>query len=73
MEKQKIEFIEEYEKIGDGDYRWRDNHGELIRCKDCVHWIPGVITDNDDFIPPRCRRNSGGWSADEFCSCAERR
>ena len=46
---------------------------ELVRCKDCKHWIPGKITDKDDFIPPRCKRNSGGWSADEFCSNAERR
>lgn len=45
---------------------------ELVRCKDCKHWIPGKITDKDDFIPPRCKRNGGGWSADEFCSNAER-
>ena len=46
---------------------------EVVRCKDCVHWIPGTITDKDDFIQPRCRRNGGGWSADEYCSCAEKR
>jgi len=46
---------------------------ELVRCKDCKHWIPGKITDKDDFIPPRCKRNGDGWSADEFCSNAERR
>ena len=46
---------------------------EIVRCKDCVHWIPGKITDKDDFIQPRCKRNGGGWSADEYCSCAERR
>ena len=46
---------------------------EIVRCKDCVHWIPGTITDKDDFIQPRCKRNGGGWSADEYCSCAERR
>lgn len=45
----------------------------IVRCKDCKHWIPGKITDKDDFIPPRCKRNGGGWSADEFCSNAERR
>ena len=32
---QKVEFIESYIKIGNGDYQWNDNHGELIRCKDC--------------------------------------
>lgn len=46
---------------------------EVVRCKDCVHWIPGTITDKDDFIQPRCKRNGGGWSADEYCSCAEKR
>ena len=46
---------------------------ELIRCKDCVHWIPGRITDTDDFIPPRCIRNGGGWSADEYCSNGEKK
>ena len=33
--KKTVEFIESYIKIGDGDYQWNDNHGELIRCKDC--------------------------------------
>ena len=32
---QKVEFIESYIKIGNGDYQWHDNHGELVRCKDC--------------------------------------
>lgn len=45
----------------------------VVRCKDCVHWIPGTITDKDDFIQPRCERNGGGWSSDDYCSCAERR
>ena len=44
---------------------------ELIICEHCKHWIPGRITDTDDFIPPRCEINGGGWSADEYCSNAE--
>lgn len=32
----KIEFIESYIKLGAGDYQWNDNHGELVRCKNCV-------------------------------------
>lgn len=35
---QKVEFIESYIKIGNDDYQWNDNHGELIRCKDCEWW-----------------------------------
>lgn len=34
---EKIEFIESYIKgvRGNADYQWNDNHGVLIRCKDC--------------------------------------
>ncbi len=32
---EKIEFIESYIKVQGGDYQWSDNHGELVRCKDC--------------------------------------
>lgn len=35
---QKVEFIESYIKIGNGDYKWNDNHGELVRCKDCIYF-----------------------------------
>ena len=35
----KVEFIESYIKAGN-DYQWNDNHGELIRCKDCKHRDP---------------------------------
>lgn len=44
----KVEFIESYIKgpNGSADYQWNDNHGELIRCKDCKrlgytnsHWF----------------------------------
>lgn len=74
-EKRKVEFIESYWTGGEygSDYVWNDNHGELIQCKDCVHWIPGTITDKDDFIQPRCKRNGGVWLSDEYCSNAERR
>lgn len=36
-QKRKIEFIESYWTGGEfgSDYQWNDNHGELIRCKDC--------------------------------------
>lgn len=38
-EKRKVEFIESYWTGGEygSDYKWNDNHGELIRCKDCKH------------------------------------
>ena len=38
--KRKVEFIESYWTGGElgSDYQWSDNHGELIRCKDCKHY-----------------------------------
>ena len=38
--KRRIEFIESYWTGGalGSDYQWNDNHGELIRCKDCKWW-----------------------------------
>lgn len=37
-EKRKVEFIESYWTGGEygSDYHWNDNHGELIRCKNCT-------------------------------------
>ena len=48
---------------------------EIIRCKDCLNWIPGYITDQDDFIPPKCGKYQQmvGHSSDDYCSYAERR
>lgn len=48
---------------------------EIIRCKDCENWIPGYITDNDDFIPPKCGKYQQmvGHSSNDYCSLAERR
>lgn len=33
---QHIEMIIDYAVVGD-DYQYHDNHGVLIRCKDCKH------------------------------------
>lgn len=71
----RVEFIESYIKQdGDADYVWNDNHGVLVRCKDCKHWKPGYITDKDDFIPPSCGYpNVVGHSSDDYCSYGEAR
>jgi hypothetical protein len=65
------------------DRKWVDRwlrqlpsaHPEIIRCKDCKYWVPGYITDNDDFIPPKCGewQQMVGHSSDDYCSLAERR
>ena len=46
----------------------------VIQCKDCENWIPGYITDQDDFIPPKCGKYQQmvGHSVDDFCSLAEK-
>lgn len=76
-QKRKVEFIESYWTGGEygSDYHWNDNHGELVRCKDCGNWIPGYITDKDDFIPPKCGKYQQmvGHSADDYCNLAERK
>ena len=47
----------------------------VVRCKDCKNWIPGYITDKDDFIPPKCGKYQQmvGHSNDDFCSLAEKK
>lgn len=60
----KVEFIESYIKVGN-DYQWNDNHGELIRCKDCKYYRAdaGVCIGFGD----------GHYVMEEdFCSNAER-
>lgn len=37
-EDKRVEFIESFIKLGNGDYQWNDNHGELIRCKNCKNY-----------------------------------
>ena len=41
--KREVEFIESYWTGGEfgSDYQWNDNHGELVRCKDCMHYKDG--------------------------------
>lgn len=57
------------------EYLKKEREAEaVVRCKDCSNWIPGYITDNDDFIPPKCGKYQQmvGHFADDYCSLAER-
>lgn len=47
---------------------------QVIRCRDCKNWIPGTITDDDDFIPPKCGKYQQmvGHGYDDYCSLAEK-
>ena len=69
----KIEFIESYRIPDDGgDYQWDDNHGRLIRCKDCKHYYYA-----DNRIPQEqrytCALDGDRWKPEDFCSYAERK
>lgn len=68
--RERVEFIESYIKgvNGSADYQWHDNHGELIRCKDCKHynhekkWCQHIMSANGDdwFCADGERRNNAG-------------
>lgn len=51
---------------GQYEQGYRNALKELIRCRDCENWIPGMI-DLDN----RCKRHAGIWAADDYCSYAE--
>lgn len=75
----KIEFIESYIKFDDGDYQWNDNHGELIRCKDCKYFELDHF-DNVNGIPlitahECCTKWGDGCKTSEngYCFMAEKR
>ncbi len=61
----KVEFIESYIKHNHSDYQWSDNHGELIRCKDCKHWNK---EDQDCNIKVGCFPAPPDW----YCADGER-
>ena len=59
----KVEFIESYIKVGN-DYQWNDNHGELIRCKNCRTY---------DFENNSCAYTGMNIREDGYCSFGERK
>ena len=69
--KRKVEFIESYWTGGEhgSDYEWNDNHGELIRCKDCKY---GAWTHIFQDIVCR-KREDVCKSPDWFCADGERK
>ena len=47
----------------------------VVRCENCENWVPGYVTDNDDFIPPKCGKYQQmvGHSSNDYCSYGERK
>ena len=74
-EKRKVEFIESYWTGGEfgSDYKWNDNHGELIRCKDCKYYMPytGRFSGNLYHACENLVKNID--DPDWFCADGERR
>lgn len=66
--RRKVEFIESYWTGGEygADYRWNDNHGELIRCKDCKMF-------NGAKKVTWCDKLSRFVTEDQYCSWSERK
>ena len=64
-EKRRVEFIESYWTGGElgSDYQWNDNHGELIRCRDCKYYEPSFSL---------CKIH-GVRNADWFCADGQRK
>ena len=70
-EHKRVELIETYLKIGN-DYQWFDNHGELIRCRNCKHWWKekGLCTHPNTMDGNICCLEC---KADFFCGYAEKK
>ena len=69
MKKVRVEMIESYWKVEDSDYQWNDNHGILIRCRDCKYYRFTEDSDNN------CIRWEGLVEClpESYCSWAERK
>ena len=70
---EKVEFIESYIKVQGGDYQWNDNHGELIRCKDCKFRQSRATRIIDGKGCNRCEMVKGYKPADWYCADGQRR
>ena len=68
-EKRRVEFIESYWTGGElgSDYQWNDNHGELIRCRDCQHcyFASNRIPDEQSHA---CGKHGIDVTPDWFCA-----
>lgn len=73
--KRKVEFIESYWTGGPhgSDYFWNDNHGELIRCKDCKYGDSVKNAKGEPMI--ECALLYEGWLKEPewFCADGERK
>lgn len=69
-----IEFIDEY-RMGDGDLDWQyhDNHGVLVRCRDCMWGRP--VRESREYVWC-CKPFAPPWAsykADWYCADGKRK
>ena len=63
-----VEMIIDYTTDGT-DYQYADNHGVLVRCKDCQWWdYPIIDSEHSRF----CRCYGSAMLPDDFCSRGKR-
>lgn len=67
-----VEMIIDYIVDGD-DFQYCDNHGSLIRCKDCRYYQLHDKNDLDDYLGACDIHELSIVGADDFCSFAERK
>lgn len=67
-EKRLVEMIESYWTGGEygSDYKWNDNHGELVRCKYCKHRL---LPENE--TRGECMARPGWFPVDDDWYCAD--
>jgi len=72
-QKRKIEFIESYWTGGElgSDYQWNDNHGELVRCKDCRFLIDHYGFMDDGYCRNMRNEHNIKFKPDKDWFCAD--
>ena len=71
--KRKIEFIESYWTGGElgGDFQWNDNHGTLIRCRNCKKHDENRLGTKDGELLIWCNEIKRFMPDDGYCSFAK--
>lgn len=72
--RRRVEFVESYWTGGEygSDYIWNDNHGELIRCKDCKKRPDDHVTELNGKLYRYCELHRRWTTDDWFCADGER-
>ena len=67
------ETIEKHMRHGNSDWTWECTTGELIRCKDCVHYPYRTVSFAENIPIDTVYQHCFIMGADGYCSKAERK